>query len=320
VARLLEYDAWLRAHLGDGDGALRSCQAIVNAGRSIGDEPLAISQLIRIASRGVAVRQVERTLALSQPSEPALLALQQLLEKEQEHPMLLTALKGERAMGEATMQAILDGKLKTAGLFDRELATEGKLLTMIPRYVIQSRIDLLRHNTECVEIARLPADRQPAEFAKWEAKARDLPRLAKLLCPSMSRIAVSCGRSQAQLASAAAALAAERYRLKHGHWPAAVQELAAAGFLREVPLDPFGGKPLRVGTFDGGIVLYSVGADGVDHGGTLPGKRPDGRPLDEKETDVGLRLWDVTKRRQAPPQPPLPLEAPAPAGQPGSGR
>src|SRR5262249_34121787 len=43
VARLLAYDAALRAHDGDADGALTSCQAIVNTGRAIGDAPLILA-------------------------------------------------------------------------------------------------------------------------------------------------------------------------------------------------------------------------------------------------------------------------------------
>jgi hypothetical protein len=38
-------------------------------------------------------------------------------------------------------------------------------------------------------------------------------------------------------------------------------------------------------------VIYSVGDDGVDHGGDLDS------PL-QKGKDRGLRLWDVAKRRQ----------------------
>ena len=49
MARLLQADAAIRAHNGDLDGALDSCRAILGAGRSIGDEPFVISQLVRIA-------------------------------------------------------------------------------------------------------------------------------------------------------------------------------------------------------------------------------------------------------------------------------
>src|SRR5262249_20563595 len=45
LQNLLQYDAMLRSQDGDADGALESCRAIFNTGRSIGDELFAISQL-----------------------------------------------------------------------------------------------------------------------------------------------------------------------------------------------------------------------------------------------------------------------------------
>src|SRR5262249_32651780 len=55
VAHLLECDADLRAQDGDADGALASCRAALNTGRSLGDEPILISQLVRIACRGISL-------------------------------------------------------------------------------------------------------------------------------------------------------------------------------------------------------------------------------------------------------------------------
>jgi hypothetical protein len=47
-----------------------------------------------------------------------------------------------------------------------------------------------------------------------------------------------------------------------------------------------------------GIVIYSVGDDGADDGGTLAdGSEP------QDGTDIGFRLWDVPRRRQEPESP-----------------
>ena len=79
LATVLSYDVLLRAHLGDVDGALESCRAGYNAGRSLGEEPFLICQLVRMNMRSVSHRSIERTLAQGQPSEAALEALQRLL-------------------------------------------------------------------------------------------------------------------------------------------------------------------------------------------------------------------------------------------------
>src|SRR5438105_3692037 len=76
MARLLNLDAVQRAQEGDADGALASCGAALNAGRSIGDEPTCISQLVRAACQVGAVSSLERALAQGEPSRAALEKLQ----------------------------------------------------------------------------------------------------------------------------------------------------------------------------------------------------------------------------------------------------
>jgi hypothetical protein len=66
-------------------------------------------------------------------------------------------------------------------------------------------------------------------------------------------------------------------------------------WVRTVPMDPFDGTPIRFRPTPVGIVVYSIGPDGADDGGTIdPGKA--NRP----GTDLGIRLWDVTQRTQLP--------------------
>ena len=62
VLQLLCLDAMDRAQTGDAHGAMISCRAALNAGRSIGDEPTAISQLIRIACVSIACKTAGRIL------------------------------------------------------------------------------------------------------------------------------------------------------------------------------------------------------------------------------------------------------------------
>jgi hypothetical protein len=63
------------------------------------------------------------------------------------------------------------------------------------------------------------------------------------------------------------AIALERYRLRHGAYPNALDELAPE-CCKAVPSDFIDGKPLRYcTTTDGHYVLYSVGLDGTDNGG-----------------------------------------------------
>jgi hypothetical protein len=63
------------------------------------------------------------------------------------------------------------------------------------------------------------------------------------------------------------AIALKRYHLQHGTYPASLNEMVP-NYLKEVPMDPMDGKPLRYRLRpDGDFLLYSVGEDGEDNGG-----------------------------------------------------
>jgi hypothetical protein len=310
VARLLGYDALLRAQEGDADGALTSCRAILNAGRSVGDEPLLISLLVRVAIRTMAVTHTQRTLAQGQPSDAALAQMQQLFEKDETEPLLLNAIRGERAKFDHIMDAFQTGKEKLDErgirvLFGMSANSESvpsgadEIDMRTPGFIQLQRTALLRHMNQAVEIAKLPPDQQHIEWPKLEATAKDQPMLVRLLLPALSKYSTAQHRSRAQLRCAAAALAAERYRMKKNEWPKNWDAVVGAGLLRETPVDVYEGKPLRLKRLGDGVVIYSIGPDGEDNGGKID-KNPN-----TKGTDIGFRLWDLDRRRQpaAPPKP-----------------
>jgi hypothetical protein len=68
---------------------------------------------------------------------------------------------------------------------------------------------------------------------------------------------------------AATAIAMRLFELDHGRLPTDVRELAPQ-YLPTVPVDPFSpvGDPIRLVVDDQRVMLYSVGNDGVDDGGS----------------------------------------------------
>jgi hypothetical protein len=153
---------------------------------------------------------------------------------------------------------------------------------------------LLRHLTRFVDIAQLPPHEQPPQIEQWQKVVPDAPALARLMLVAAPKLVRVCQEGQARLRCAVAAVAAERYRRAHGRWPDALADLTPA-LLPEVPRDPFDGAPLRYRRLGDGAGIYTVGPDGQDNNGTLDDKNP-GRA----GADLGLRLWDVSRRRQAP--------------------
>jgi hypothetical protein len=307
VSFLLSLDTALRAQEGDADGALEACHATVNLGRSVADEPGMMPYLIRTAIQGEGLRAgLERVLAQTQPSEAVLAGFQNALAREASEPAFLRGLRGDRAGRDVIFHSIISGEVpfKNVALLNqwrqrKPSVVQEALYRFAPGSLTADRAECLRAYNRFVEAAKLPTERQPEAFEEAEAASGNaIPNVT--LVPTLSKLVVHDVRHQALLRSAAAAVAAERYRRQHGDWPAGLEALVKAGLLREVPADPFDDRPLRWRRLPDGIVIYSVGLDRLDNGGRL-----DGRDMAASApgTDAGFRLWDVPARRQ----PPLPI-------------
>src|SRR5207302_5809858 len=90
--------------------------AAFHAGCSLGDEPFAISQLVRIACQDVAIKSLERVLAQGEPPADHLAALEARLEAEEPAPLFLYAVRGQRAGGNMLFENLRNGTASTAGL------------------------------------------------------------------------------------------------------------------------------------------------------------------------------------------------------------
>jgi hypothetical protein len=302
VTQLLAYDAVRHAQAGDMKPALTSCQAALNAGRSIGDEPLFISMLIRVACVMLACQTTEAVLSQGEPPPDELLALQRLLQHEAAFPALLIATRGERAMLHEMLDALESGDVPLSAVLDdqREGATVRRRLAFGWWVRDTLRADhprALALMTRRVAEVRLPPQEQAAAEKAFAVDVHRLPPdealATRLLMPAVEKIGPAERRRLAAVRCLLAAAAAERYRQEHGAWPESLARLAP-GLLTEVPLDPYDGRPLRYRRLEDGVVVYSVGEDGKDDGGKL--RREGFTPA----PDVGYRLWDVKHRRQPP--------------------
>jgi hypothetical protein len=296
VTRLLALDARLRALDGDTEGAVRSCQGALNAGRSLGDEPLPVSQLVRAACDRQALRALEQTLALGVASPKALEELQRLLQEEAEAPLELTAARSERVTFYQCLEVMRTGRFNRAsyGLRTSFLGSTGDdLLDRGKARACQAAY--LRYYNQVVEAVKRPTEDQQEVLETLHEPNVQLPTLLEALTrrageSGWGRWASAYLQAKAELRCAAAALAAERYRLATGSWPKGLDTLVP-DYLPAVPADPFDGKPLRLAHLPDGLVIYSLGPDRTDDGGKIDRSHP-GAP----NTDVGFQLWNVDWR------------------------
>jgi hypothetical protein len=160
---------------------------------------------------------------------------------------------------------------------------------------------------EYVEASKLPLEKQPLvmqTLQKQVIQARQqYDIVTALLMPAMTKVSERYRRGVGNLRCAFVAVALERYRRDHDHWPETLDALVP-DYLSEVPSDPQDGKPLRFQRRLDGVVVYSIGSDGADHGGKLNRQNPWALGGDH-----GIQLWEVKQRRQRPREPlPAPRE------------
>jgi len=75
-------------------------------------------------------------------------------------------------------------------------------------------------------------------------------------------------RAKADTEALVATLATQRYAREHGEYPESLDALVEAGYLAQVPGDPYSDSSLLYRRTNGDFLLYSLGADFDDDGGT----------------------------------------------------
>ncbi len=159
---------------------------------------------------------------------------------------------------------------------------------------IRIHVRYLRAANKAVEIANLPVDEQAPRYRAFRKKYGHVENVGNGLCLYGGGTEFYLFRGHAALRCAEAAVAAERYRRKHGSWPPALADLVPH-YLSAVPRDPFDGQPLRYRRTDNGAIIYAL-YDNGDGTGADRDREPDAA----SPKDVVFTLWNVDRRRQPP--------------------
>ena len=113
---LLRLDTLLRSQDNDPDAAFISARALLNVGRSLGEEPFFGAPVSRSGCRFEAAAAIERTLAQGQPSEAALAATQEAVRQEEAVPLFQLYFRGDRAGKHWFLMEVDDGNHRLSEL------------------------------------------------------------------------------------------------------------------------------------------------------------------------------------------------------------
>src|SRR5262245_10522265 len=297
----LRYDVMLRAQDRDINGALASCRALANGGRSLGDEPIDGSQKIRMSLVLSAVWSAEMALGQGEAGDRELAALQQLLEDEEGHPGLEITLRGSRAGFHVMLRGIESGQFAVSSCM-----LWRKPIPVVTQVMDRWECDRMKFDhaqfltdiTDRIRQARTPWEQRPeASQSPVGLLICGNVTIRELLNDACTMPEGYCHYAAAQIRCGVALLAAERFRLAHGRWPESTAELAP-GLADRPPTAPYLGGPLGLRRTAEGIIIYSKGLNGTDDGGDID-TTEDGPPM----KDVGFHLWDVNLRHQPAPPP-----------------
>jgi hypothetical protein len=286
---LLGAEALLYSANGQPDNAVQSLEAAGRVTESLGEEPLLISHLVRIAEWAIIISRVERILNETALSDAQLAQLQKALAPAERPASLARVLAGERAFGlsifidqNAQRQMFSSAATGTTMSVQNLSMSAGLTLLKVTGLFQKDKaffLDVMSTNVAAAELdysERLKRGQQAASLAA----SSHFCIFSRMLLPALSKVFLRDAEHIARLRVAQTAVAIERYCLAHGNaLPASLDQLVP-NCLDYPLLDPIDDQPLRFKKTNRSYVVYSIGVDGNDDGGLEPNPKQSSAPHD----------------------------------------
>lgn len=286
-SRLLNLEAILHAENNEARLAFRSLMTNFGLARSLAKEPTSRSQLIRGVFQEYTASSLERIINRTEFTDEQLLELNKALIEAEDISFIAPGLAGDRCRG---IHIFKNPTLLTKEFVGDE-ALPAPILELYSALGLAERdaIVYLDFINEYIDIADLPLHQHKSASEIVDDKLRKVSRthiLFHMYLPRYSWITRSYLRKIAKIRAARVGIAVQRYRLKTGNLPDALEDLVPI-YIDAVPEDPYDGRSLRYDELETGFVVYSIGEDRKDDGGT---EKPTGRGNERPSS------WDIAFR------------------------
>jgi len=290
--QLLTAEALFDASNGDIEKALADLRAAGAISDSLAEEPLIISQLVRIAGWAIISKRCELIVNGATLSDQQLNALQTLFQNAEKADAMLRGLVGERAGYLAVFMGSRDTMYVFGGDMNSPPALKDRLRASLYIGLLKSTgllrkdrsfyLDVMATNIAAAE-APFPERLTLAQQATTAALSPPsrLMIFSRMLLPALGRTMQRDADHTARIRTAQTAIAVERFRRAHnGQLPTDLNELVPT-YLPTLPRDPYDGQPLRFKRRTTGYVVYSIGRDLRDDGGAEadPNKRTSAKDI-----------------------------------------
>ncbi len=271
LARLLRADAEVAVDQGEFDRVLDDMAAMMQLGDAIRDEPILISQLVRIAISGIAYDTIGAVPA--EALDPAQYdRLVDMLANADHRDSFASAFGGEAAASEVffddpsfdwvNLGAVPDNVFELGFLW-LYTSPVGVPLTILDE---GTTLDIL---SRVQAAALLPFYESRPQLEAIDEMVENLPRtriFSRTMLPALMRANLAQARHEAMLDLVQMGLAVEAFHAEHGTYPQSFDEVADS-VPGGVPVDPHTGQPYFYRPSEDSFLLYSVGMNLTDDGG-----------------------------------------------------
>jgi hypothetical protein len=308
-AQWLSASAMYNIRAGNLEAAVHDIEAVLLLARVLEEEPFLISQLVRVAMVNIALNACWAFLQADHRSDEVLSRLQDILSQQQMTASMIRGLKGERVFGRdavaATRASSEDVGEALSGFAGSSDESSPALIDKLPyhsgiRDAIQSAIIVpmwrfawsyedQRHIME--EVDRVIGALKKAEVEHSAAPLKKTDQLfeekmrpggdyqswrywaTRTFAGGIANTGLRAIRDETHVQLAITATAMKRYRIRHGKYPQTLDELVPE-LLPKRPVDWMDGQKLRYRVEGDSFVLWSIGKNGVDEGGTPDQSEP----------------------------------------------
>lgn len=189
AARLLALEAILHAENDDPKSATRSAISVFGVARSLAEEPMIISQLVRISCQALALSGIERAVNRTEFTDEQLAELVQAIAEAENRSTMVRAFAGERCV---TLSGLREPASLDSALFGTNLPP-GPLLELYKALGLadMDAVIYLDLTNEYVAAGKLPLHRRENAAKAVEAKYQKISPvhvLLHVLMPAFSRV------------------------------------------------------------------------------------------------------------------------------------
>jgi hypothetical protein len=297
ISRLLHARALAELAAGVPEKAFEDTNTLLALAEVSSSPHLLIGELVRFSILSMALEVIDDGLCRGAWSDSNLAAFSGRLAQKNLAGQMADALRMERAMA----QRMDWSDLKSLGLQNND--NQDEWADLLPKMAWQLRPAGWVHRDKALHLLLMQRMIEalgdsggifPAKIRSIESPDKNVPLWSRLttpiayfILPAIDGAVKKTAFTQTYLESTRAACAVERYRLANNRLPANLTELVPV-FLTEVPKDPITGtlllyKPSPEGSF----VIYGVGWNQADDGGSVNSQEID-RP--QKQADWGVSV------------------------------